>query len=237
MTDSQRVPLVNPVLDSIGTDIVAGGMKVGQTFTLTDIERKFDVSRTVARETMRTLEHMGLVKTSPRVGLTVLPQTSWVSFDPTVIRWRLTNDKARPAQQRSLNQLRFAVEPIAASVAAGAATNDERAEILALAHRLVELEERPSSRVGEALEVDLKFHTLIFTASHNEMFVSLAPSLLAILKGRSVFGSQKRNPIGKTAALHVELAEAIKAGNHVDAQNISRRVLLDSRDEAEQLYR
>ena len=68
----------------------------------------------------------------------------------------------------------------------------------------MELEERPSSRVGEALEV---------------------------------FGSQKRNPIGKTAALHVELAEAIKAGNHVDAQNISRRVLLDSRDEAEQLYR
>ena len=48
MTDSQRVPLVNPVLDSIGTDIVAGVMKVGQTFTLTDIERKFDVSRTVA---------------------------------------------------------------------------------------------------------------------------------------------------------------------------------------------
>src|SRR5699024_7846558 len=86
----------------------------------------------------------------------------WVSFDPTVIRWRLSNDKARPAQQRSLNQLRFAVEPIAASVAAGAATEQERKEILALANRLVELEQYPSSRVGEALEVDLKFHTLIF---------------------------------------------------------------------------
>src|SRR5699024_4259934 len=111
---------------------------------------------------MRMLDHMGLVKTSPRVGLTVLPSSNWVSFDPTVIRWRLSNDKARPAQQRSLNQLRFAVEPIAASVAAGAATEQERKEILALANRLVELEQYPSSRVGEALEVDLKFHTLIF---------------------------------------------------------------------------
>ena len=61
MTDSQRVPLVNPVLESIGTDIVAGVMKVGQTFTLTDIERKFDVSRTVARETMRTLDRKSVV--------------------------------------------------------------------------------------------------------------------------------------------------------------------------------
>jgi DNA-binding FadR family transcriptional regulator len=237
MSDPQRVPLVNPVLDSIGSDIVAGVIGVGETFTLTDIEKQFDVSRTVARETMRMLDHMGLVKTSPRVGLTVLPSSNWVSFDPTVIRWRLSNDKARPAQQRSLNQLRFAVEPIAASVAAGAATEQERKEILALANRLVELEQYPSSRVGEALEVDLKFHTLIFTASHNEMFVALAPSLLSILKGKSVFGSQKRNPIGNTAALHVELAESIAAGNHVDAQNISRRVLLDSRDETEQLYR
>src|SRR5699024_10161296 len=107
----------------------------------------------------------------------------------------------------------------------------------ALANRLVELEQYPSSRVGEALEVDLKFHTLIFTASHNEMFVALAPSLLSILKGKSVFGSQKCNPIGNTAALHVELAESIAAVNHVDAQNMSRRVLLDIRDETEQSYR
>src|SRR5690625_7360034 len=111
---------------------------------------------------------MGLVKTSPRVGLTVLPQSSWVSFDPTVIRWRLTNAKARPAQQRSLNQLRFAVEPIAASVAAAAANNDERAEILALAHRVVEFEEPPSSRVGGAPKEEHKLQTLNFPALHNE---------------------------------------------------------------------
>src|SRR5699024_12602531 len=111
---------------------------------------------------------------------TVRPSSTWATFDPTVIRWRLSNDKARPAQQRSLILLRFAVEPIAASVAAGAATEQERKEIFALANRQVELEQYPSSRVGEALEVDLKFHTLIFTASHNEMFVALAPSLLSI---------------------------------------------------------
>src|SRR5699024_6258946 len=155
----------------------------------------------------------------------------------TVIRWRLSNDKARPAQQRSLNQLRFAVEPIAASVAAGAATEQERKEILALANRLVELEQYPSSRVGGALEVDLKFHTLIFTASHYAIFVALAPSLLSISKGYAGCGSRKRNPIGNTAALHVQLAESIAAGNQVDAQNISRRVLLDSPDDTEQLYR
>lgn len=236
MTDPRRVPLVNPVLESIGNEIVTGKIPAGEKFTLTDITDRFDVSRTVARETMRTLEHMGLVETSPRVGLTVLPSSRWVSFDPNVISWRLNNDKARPAQQRSLNQLRFAVEPIAASVAAGSATEDERQEILTLAHRLLELETNPSSRVGEALEVDLKFHTLIFTASHNEMFVALAPSLLMILKGKSIFGSKKRNPVGNTASLHVELAEAINNRQHVEAQELDRRILLDSRDETSELY-
>lgn len=80
MTDPRRVPLVNPVLDSIGNDIVTGTIAAGEKFTLTDIEAQFDVSRTVARETMRTLEHMGLVETSPRVGLTVLPPVSLGEF-------------------------------------------------------------------------------------------------------------------------------------------------------------
>src|SRR5699024_6941025 len=173
-------PLVNPVLDSIGSDIVAGVIGVGETFTLTDIEKQFDVSRTVARETMRMLDHMGLVKTSPLVGLTVLPSSNCVSFDPTVRRWRLSNDKARPAQQRALNQLRFAVEPIAASVAAGAAREQERKESLSLASRRVELEQYPSSRVGEAPALRLKFHSLIFPAAHTQLFLALAPSLLTI---------------------------------------------------------
>ncbi|MGH3950638.1 MAG: hypothetical protein ACRDSE_16225, partial [Pseudonocardiaceae bacterium] len=47
------------------------------------------VSRTVARETMRVLESMGLVVSRRRVGITVRPLGEWNVFDPRVIWWRL----------------------------------------------------------------------------------------------------------------------------------------------------
>lgn len=123
---------------------------------------------------MRALEHLGMVSSERRVGLTVLPMEKWAVYDPAIIGWRLDNDKTRGQQVARLNELRLGIEPVAARLAAGNATAQQRAELLRLAARLAELESTPSPRVGEELETDLRFHTLILRASGNEMLAALA---------------------------------------------------------------
>lgn len=229
MTTSPRaeaaVPLLSHVLDEIGAEIVTGVIKTDQRFTLQDISVRFGISRTVAREAMRALEQMGLVMSSRRVGLTVLPMTEWNVFDQQVINWRLAGEKSRGPQLHSLNQVRLAIEPIAARLAASTANEEQRGEILDLALRLHELEVSPSHRVGEELAIDLRFHASILYASGNEMFAALAPSLLAMLKGKSVYGSRKRDPMSGTVDLHLELAEAIRDGEAAQAERLAREIL------------
>ncbi len=116
MTTSTRaetaVPLLSHVLDEIGAEIVTGVIKTDQRFTLQDISVRFGISRTVAREAMRALEQMGMVMSSRRVGLTVLPMSEWNVFDQQVINWRLAGEKSRGPQLHSLNQVRLAIEPL-----------------------------------------------------------------------------------------------------------------------------
>ena len=92
MSDTPRspaAPLLDRVLNELGRDIISGELPEGKTFTLHDLSDRFEISRTVAREAMRALEQMGLVSSSRRVGITVLPRSSWAVFDPAVINWRL----------------------------------------------------------------------------------------------------------------------------------------------------
>ena len=75
---------------------------------------------------MRVLESMGLVAARRRVGITVLPPARWNPFDPDIIRWRLAGpDRLRHLQ--SLSELRSAIEPLAARLAAAHATRSSAA--------------------------------------------------------------------------------------------------------------
>lgn len=94
---------------------------------------------------MRALEHVGLVASSRRIGITVLEQQHWALFDPAVISWRLAAESQRPAQLASLNELRMAVEPVAARHAAEHATAAQRAEILELADKLQHLAKKAAT--------------------------------------------------------------------------------------------
>lgn len=138
-------PLLGSVFDELGQEIVAGIHSPGSQFTLQSISERFGISRTVARETMRALEHVGLVASSRRIGITVLEQQHWALFDPAVISWRLAAGSQRPAQLSSLNELRMAVEPVAARHAAEHATAAQRAEILELADKLQRLAKKAAT--------------------------------------------------------------------------------------------
>ena len=241
---SGAAPLLGSVFDELGQEIVAGTHSPGSQFTLRSICERFGISRTVARETMRALEHVGLVASSRRIGITVLEQQHWALFDPAVISWRLAAENQRPAQLSSLNELRMAVEPVAARHAAEHATAAQRAEILELADKLQRLAKKAAApdAAGEAgadgpggadsagvaaefLETDLRFHSLLLEASGNEMFAALVPVFFAVHSGKTVFGVEADKPVANTLDLHQELAHYVHDGDGIHAERTSHALL------------
>ncbi|WP_367128816.1 FadR/GntR family transcriptional regulator [Saccharothrix sp. HUAS TT1] len=210
------------VLDTIGLEITSGDLAEGRVLTLDGIQERFGVSRTVARETMRVLESMGLVTSRRRVGITVQPTSSWQVYDPRLIWWRLAGPH-RDAQLRALTELRIAVEPVAAARAAWNASAKERDRLVDLAARMRQLGE--SGELEKFLEVDIAFHSLLLESGGNEMFAALQEVVAVVLSGRTTLGLMPERPVPSALDLHEEVAKAV-ASRHPEAAELAMRALV-----------
>ncbi|WP_051386493.1 FadR/GntR family transcriptional regulator [Actinokineospora inagensis] len=208
------------LLDDLGPAIVSGKYPPGTVLRTEELERAFRVSRTVAREALRVLESMCLVATRRRVGITVLPRPNWNLYDPRVIEWRLAGPD-RAEQLRTLTELRAGTEPIAASFAAARATPDQAGQLTAIAVRL-----RTTSHDLDAfLEHDIAFHRLLLAASGNDMFTQLGDVVATVLRGRTHHHLMPEVPNPEAVRLHIEVAEAITAGDPPRAEAAMRAIV------------
>lgn len=217
--------LLPAILDTVGREIVSGELPVGHTFTLHDLSQRFDVSRTVARETMRALEQLGMVSSSRRVGLRVLPQSEWNVFDETVIEWRLQCETQRRAQLASLRELRDAIEPVASRHAAEHAAKEQITQLRELATRIVELAQADAGNTQEFLEADIEFHSILLDASGNEMFRQLTDPTMEVLRARTYYGIMPDDPAVDTMRIHIDIVDAIERGDADAAEHASRSLL------------
>jgi DNA-binding FadR family transcriptional regulator len=115
----------------------------------------------------------------------------WNDYDPRIIRWRLIGP-GRADQFRTLTQLRRAVEPVAAALAAENATPAQRARIAELAVDLRRLGE--AVKLAEYLAADIEFHHLILEASGNDMFCALREVITELLSDRTHLVLMPWNP-------------------------------------------
>ncbi|PFG28102.1 FadR/GntR family transcriptional regulator [Corynebacterium renale] len=219
---------LDAVLEIVGSKLVPGQLPAGTVFTLQDIMTKFNISRTVAREVMRALEHMGLVAASRRVGLTVQPEESWDPFNPMLIRWRLAHTETRSAQLASLLELRRAVEPAAARCAATVASDDARSELSRLARFLDSEGHAGRGAEQDFLHADIEFHSLVLRSSGNAFYAALAPAVVSVMQGRTELGLQPRIPDEAALVGHVELAEAIAAADPAGAEKAARAIVQEA---------
>jgi DNA-binding FadR family transcriptional regulator len=196
------------VLDALGAEITSGEIPEGSVLTLDRIQQRFAVSRTVARETMRVLEHLCLVTSRRRVGIVVRPAADWLVFDARVIRWRLAGP-GRITQLRSLTELRAAVEPVAAAAAARHADAAEVDRLVALGARMRELGE--AGRLDEFLACDIEFHALLLRAGRNEMFAALTDVVAEVLAGRTRHGLMPQRPRPEALDAHDAVVAAVRA--------------------------
>lgn len=202
---TNRSNLHERLRDRIGQDIVAGRLAPGTIIKAEELRTRYDVSLSVVREVVRVIESLGMLRPIRRVGLVVLAMDEWTLLDPLVIRWRMTEAPAR--QLRSLTELRVAIEPEAAGLAAQHAPAEAAEEIMGLAARM-----RSSGRKGDVeafLTADVAFHRAVLGAGGNELFAAFDMVIGEILSGRTGAGLMPQFPHPDALQWHFDVADAI----------------------------
>jgi DNA-binding FadR family transcriptional regulator len=181
------------VVDQLGYEIVSGHpYRPDELITLDALKSGMGISRAMAREVLQVLHQKQLVAVQPRSGATVLPPARWDVFDQDVIRWRLRS--APRLQMRSLTEIRQAIEPRAAHLAAQRASADVCRDLISLSQRLrilgtdkktfKDVGEAGEKHRGEYSEVDVEFHVTLLKGSGNEMFLALVRPITKALRFR-----------------------------------------------------
>lgn len=197
------------LVEQLGLAICGQELATGTIVKTEEFEHQYKVSRSVVRETVRVLESMGLVSSTRRVGVLVLAPSYWNLYDPQIIRWRLASS-ARITQLRSLTELRSAIEPDAARLAAIRAPLVDATELVTLARRM-----RIAGEAGDAelfLALDVHFHQLVLKSSGNEMFAKLDTLVEEVLTGRTHYGLMPSHPHEEALQLHSDVASGIQKG-------------------------
>ncbi|MDQ0260857.1 FadR/GntR family transcriptional regulator [Sinomonas atrocyanea] len=230
---SESGGLHTKLVESLGSAIAEGALAEGSVIQIEELEERYAVSRSVVREALRVLAAMGLVAMRRRLGIQILPANEWNVFAPRVIQWRLAS-AGRFAQLRSLTELRGAVEPEAARLAATRASEGETAQLLELAGELWAAGQ--SEDAERFLRVDTEFHRFILAASGNEMFAALHPSVAEVLAGRTHFGLMPSRPHPDALQLHMDVAAAVQRSDPDAAYAAMRAIMTRTMAELSELH-
>jgi len=185
--------LTYALLDAVGKAIVVGRYDDSPFPTEADLARQYSVSRSVTREAVKMLTAKGLLIARPRKGTSVQPPSAWNLFDPDVLRWMLER-KFSLDLLRQFNELRIAIEPMAAWLAATAADVQGIAAIEAGYQRMVAAE----AGDDDALEADIAFHIAILEASANPFYAQFRDVVMTALRTSIRFTNRFK---GRTASL------------------------------------
>jgi DNA-binding FadR family transcriptional regulator len=181
------------MLDHLGKVIVTGGYDDKPFPTEAELSIQHSVSRSVTREAVKMLTAKGLLSARPRQGTIVQPSSSWNLFDADILRWLLER-KFSLDLLRQFTELRFAIEPAAADLAARAADQAGLNAIAAGFQRMVAAE----AGDDDTLEADIAFHLSILHASANPFFVQFRDVVATALRTSIRFTNRIQ---GRTADL------------------------------------
>ncbi len=209
-------------VDFLGEAIVAGRYAVGASIAPEPLLcEELGVSRTVVRESVKSLVAKGLIHTGPKVGTRVLSSDQWNWFDADVIAWQ-SKAGLTPDFVRDLQDLRRVVEPAAVKMAALRATPDDIAGIEAAFAGM----KRAVTQGGDYVTYDLRFHQGLLQASHNRMLIQMSKALSALLRTSFELSTAKKDGPASSLHLHRAILDAVIARNPARAERATN-VLID----------
>ena len=216
------------VVAELGSAIVSGRIPEGSLLPNdAELSLRFGVSRTVLRETMKTLAAKRLGEAKAKVGTRVLEKSSWNFFDPDVLGWRC--DAGLDSEFIThLADIRLALEPAAAAAAARHASSEDIVSLYAIAARFDNVNHTPES----IAKVDLEFHLAVARISGNPFMRSASGLIEAALAISFQLSSPASSPetISEIASNHLRIVHAIAARDEAAAIKAMRQVILVGKD-------
>ena len=215
--------LVGQVVHSVGTDIMSGRMKPGQTLPReAEWAEALGVSRTVLREATKVLISKGLVESRPKAGTKVQAEADWNVLDPDVLCWRL---EAAPREQlvRELFELRRILEP---AIAARAAEKASAQDIQALAAAYTAME-RSADDNESFIGPDSNFHKTIVRSVENRMVDALGSVIEAALTISLRLSLDAPDGQRPSLPLHKKVLDAIRRRDRTGAAR-AMELLIDN---------
>jgi DNA-binding GntR family transcriptional regulator len=201
---------VDKAYATVRDGILRGTYPAGSRITEQDLALDAGVSRTPVREALRRLESEGLVSVAPNHGAVV------AAFE------------LKDAEE--IFELRAVLEPICAQRAAQLASDEQIAELRALAQRQA-LESRRRRR-GHLLrigELNDRFHRLLQHAAASPRLEKALAGLIEAPLILRTFGQYSAGELQRSADQHVELVQALEARDPVWAQGVMRAHILAGR--------
>jgi len=219
----RNLNLSQRMVQELGRSIICGEFADQGLPTEADLCEKFGVSRSAVREAVKMLAAKGLISSKPRQGISVQPEDQWNIFDPDLLRWKLES-KPTLSVLKEFFQLRIAIEPEAAALAAQYA---DESRIATIEKALEKMRIAPENS-KEDLEADIAFHISILYASNNRFYIRLRDFIATALHvSISHTGPIKGNHLAVIEE-HAKVFHAIREGNAAKARQAMLQLVADA---------
>ena len=216
------------VVHGLGAAIVRGELGPGAPVPTEDeLVGRFEVGRSALREGVKVLAGKGLLESRTSAGTRVRPRESWSLLDPDVLRWRFTPE-ASPADIRVLADMRVALEPGAARLAAESASAAQRGSVAAAMAQLWATVDAPDAFVG----ADLAFHRAVFAACGNDLLLYIHDVVGVALGAVRPLHTHSAAHNRATLPAHQQVADAIQRGHQRKAEAAMREIVEGARADA-----
>lgn len=216
-----KLNLTQQLTHKLGMAIVQGKYdETGRLPSEAELCTQFDVSRTATREAVKMLSAKGMLSSRPKQGIKVQPQSLWNMFDTDVLEWILSSQPSL-ALLKEFNQMRYALEPEAAALAA----QNPYEENTAFLQYAVQRMENADLGLDDPLESDIAFHTGILEASQNRFISQMQEFTATALRVSIRYTNRIKGVTGADVEKHREVLNAIKAHNPDLARSLMQKLL------------
>lgn len=213
--------LTQQLTHKLGLAIVNGHYPVGEGMpSEASLCEEFEVSRSSTREAVKMLSAKGLVSSRPKQGIKVLSESNWNMFDTDVLSWIL---ESKPSLKllKEFTQVRFAIEPVAAELAAKNATPKQLQNIKKALGRMADAEEG----LDDPLDADINFHSAILEASGNRFFLQLTQFINTALRVSIRYTNHVKGVQNADVEAHAQIYDCIKNGDAEGARSFVSSIL------------
>ena len=213
------------IVQSLGKDIALGKYPPGQPLKAeSELCADFDASRTVLREAVKMLTAKGMLDARPRRGTIVLPESQWNLSDPEILNWLLDRKGSLPIISEFAD-MRLAIEPAAAGLAASNLTTETRNSLLHAIDRM----KAAARGEDDHLDADIAFHVGILEASGNRFFWNMRHTIEVALRFSIRMTNRFKGVERASVDDHQRILDFILAGDPQAAETEMRSLLIEAK--------